>query len=139
MTAQQLQFAPRNLAFDGPSDSTDALDRLAVVDLVHLSRQTLGDSALETELLALFQNQAQQFAKRLLGPSHPGDEKWRAELAHTLKGSARAVGAFKVAQAAENYETAINSRAANIDAVLLRLAEAIDETRREIAGLLERV
>jgi len=138
MTAQNLQLA-RRIPIPEPAEEFEkALDGLATLDLVHLSRQTLGDSALETELLALFQNQARQFAKRLAGPSHPGDEKWRADLAHTLKGSARAVGAFKAAQAAENYEVAVNARSQKTERALQRLCDVIEETRAEIVGLLER-
>jgi HPt (histidine-containing phosphotransfer) domain-containing protein len=79
------------------------------IDLVHLARQTMGDRALEVELLALFDRQAGQIAARLAtlnaGPveARPG-ENWRADLAHKLKGSARAVGAHAVATAADNYE-----------------------------------
>jgi HPt (histidine-containing phosphotransfer) domain-containing protein len=135
MTAQNIRLARRA---DHEAAVEQSLEAFQVLDLVHLSRQTLGDVTLETELLALFQSQARQFAKRLAGPSHPGDEKWRAELAHTLKGSARAVGAFRVAQAAENYEYAVKSGSTQIAGVLGRLSDAIEETRAEIAGLLER-
>ena len=63
------------------------------IDLVHLSRQTFGDHDLERELLGLFDAQAAQFAKRLRSPAAQGDADWRIALAHTIKGSARAVGA----------------------------------------------
>lgn len=136
MTAQNVKLARR--VPDQAAREEQALESFPVLDLVHLSRQTLGDVALETELLALFESQARQFAKRLAGPSHPGDEKWRAELAHKLKGSARAVGAFRVAQAAENYEQAVKSGSAQIAGRLGRLGDAIEEARAEIAALLER-
>lgn len=136
MTAQNVKLARR--IPDQAALEEQSLEGFQVLDLVHLSRQTLGDVALETELLALFESQARQFAKRLAGPSHPGDEKWRAELAHTLKGSARAVGAFKAAQAAENYEYAVKSGSMRITGALGRLGDAIEETRAEIAALLER-
>jgi HPt (histidine-containing phosphotransfer) domain-containing protein len=138
MTEQKVHFAAREDRGAEFVSNAGAAERLTIIDLVHLSRQTLGDAALESELLTLFKNQAQQFAKRLAGPSPHGDEKWRADLAHTLKGSARAVGAFRVARAAENYETAIRSRAANVDDSWRRLAKAIEVTEAEIAVLLER-
>ena len=69
----------------------------AVLDLVHLSRQTFGDHALEIELLTLFERQAAQLSARLGGARAPGDAGARMELAHMLKGSARSVGAFAVA------------------------------------------
>ena len=135
MTAQIAKFVAHE---DDASDAAGNLEALSIIDLVHLSRQTLGDAALETELLALFQNQSHQFARRLRGPSHPGDDRWRVDLAHTLKGSACAVGAFRVAQAAEDYEMAIRSRSGSLHEALRRLSDVIDETQAEIAGLLER-
>jgi HPt (histidine-containing phosphotransfer) domain-containing protein len=75
------------------------------VDLVHLSRQTMGDAALETELLGLFARQAAVVTARLAQDS-TAVALCRADLAHTLKGSARSVGANRVAAAAEAYEAA---------------------------------
>ena len=63
------------------------------IDLVHLSRQTLGDRQLEVELLQLFDRQAAQIAARLGADTGNTDRRWRQDLSHTLKGSARAVGA----------------------------------------------
>ena len=117
---------------------SDTLERAEtpVIDLVHLSRQTLGDNALEIELLTLFDRQAQQFASRLGAPMTPGEGKWRAELAHTLKGSARAVGAFALGEAAEAYEEAIRAEAPDLALTWRRLATAIGRAHGEIAGLL---
>jgi HPt (histidine-containing phosphotransfer) domain-containing protein len=60
-----------------------------------------------------------------------------AALAHTLKGSARAMGAFAVADAAERLEAVI---AGGLDpsAALARLGEAVAEARGVIEGLLRR-
>jgi len=66
----------------------------APVDRVHLGRYTLGDSGLEREVLGLFLAQipltieSLQFAQ--------SDRDWQVA-AHTLKGSARAVGAWNIA------------------------------------------
>jgi HPt (histidine-containing phosphotransfer) domain-containing protein len=73
-------------------------------DLVHLSRQTMGDRELEHEVLSLFQRQASHIGGKLATLESGADHGARADLAHKLKGSARAVGAFAVARAAENYE-----------------------------------
>jgi len=108
-----------------------------VIDLVHLSRQTLGDSALEGELMALFDRQAQQFAVRLNTTMMSGEAKWRAELAHTLKGSARAIGAFQVGDAAEAYETAIRSDTPDLALTWRRLEAAINRAHQEIGRLLK--
>jgi len=108
------------------------------VDLVHLSRQTLGDAALETELLTLFDRQAQQFAARLGQPMRPDESRWRADLAHTLKGSALAIGAFGVGRAAQAYEDAARAETADLPLRLARLDAAIGAARRVIAELLDR-
>lgn len=72
------------------------------VDLVHLARYTLGDRGLEQEVLGLFVTQARLYLRRLQEAT--GDKPWR-DAAHTLKGSARSIGAWRVAQAAEAAET----------------------------------
>lgn len=108
------------------------------IDLVHLSRQTLGDAALETELLTLFDGQAKQFAARLAQPMRRGENKWRADLAHTLKGSARAIGAFDVGRAAQAYEDAARAQTTDLPPRLARLDAAIGAARRMIAELLDR-
>lgn len=110
---------------------------LPVLDLVHLSRQTCGDSALELELLTTFEQQAGLILARLNeGKSAALD--FKADLAHTLKGSARAIGALAVAQTAEDYEIALRKTAPN--AVIERLQSALfDEVATVcsvIAGLI---
>ncbi|MFM8751472.1 Hpt domain-containing protein [Rhabdaerophilum sp.] len=93
------------------------------VDLVHLARQTLGDRALEREVLSLFKVQT----KVIIAQLHEiGDEKMRYDLAHTLKGSARAVGAWKVAEAAEACERASADKAAQWQEALADLAGRIE-------------
>ncbi len=74
------------------------------IDLVHLARQTLGDRALEREVLDLFVVQARSVVDQLAAAS---DQRRRMELAHTLKGSSRSVGAWRVAAHAEACETMI--------------------------------
>ena len=65
---------------------------------------TLGDAGLEREVLAMFSAQAVEpgrFARGLAADA--------GALAHTLKGSARAIGAFCVADAAARLEALIKS------------------------------
>ena len=106
-----------------------------VLDLVHLSRQTFGDHALETELLTLFERQASHFAERLRSSCGADDARGRMELTHMMKGSARAVGAFGVAQAAEAYESALRATGMRAQGCEALLAE-IDKARAAIADLL---
>lgn len=105
------------------------------VDLIHLSRQTFGDNSLEREVLALFERQSRTMLERLRNATTA--KSW-AEAAHTLKGSALGIGAFRVAQAAEAVECDqidhLSSRAWDD---LARLEQAVDETNGFIAHLLE--
>ena len=78
------------------------------IDLVHLERQTLGDRELEREILSLFVRQSEMLGARIGGEANAIE---RLTIAHTLKGSARAIGAFRVAEAAEAVENALASMA----------------------------
>jgi HPt (histidine-containing phosphotransfer) domain-containing protein len=71
-----------------------------VIDLVHLARQTLGDAALEKEILQLFVTQLRSVEDRLAG----ADGRDTGFLIHGLKGSARSVGAFPLADACAAWE-----------------------------------
>jgi HPt (histidine-containing phosphotransfer) domain-containing protein len=108
------------------------------IDLVHLSRQTFGDHDLERELLELFDAQAAQCAERLRAPARVGDGDWRIGLAHTIRGSARAVGAFEVGHAAEAYEQALRGEESRAGELRDQLDAAIKRARGAIAHLLGR-
>lgn len=71
------------------------------IDLVHLSRQTFGSKELENEVLGLFVSHSQQCLRRL--KTAETNKEWQ-DILHTIKGSARAIGAWKTANIAENYE-----------------------------------
>ncbi len=107
-----------------------------LIDLVHLSRQTLGDVALENELLRLFIVQAQQYGAWLGEARAPAEAQKRADLTHGLKGSARAIGAFPLAQAAEAYEKALRAGAQDTTDEARRLAEALDDAKLAATQLL---
>ena len=103
------------------------------IDLTHLFRMTLGDHSLEREVLALFERQADMLIGRMPGLEAAGV----AALAHTLKGSARGIGAWQVARAAEEVE---RSAAAGTDLAhaIDGLAAAARDVRAIIADLLGR-
>jgi HPt (histidine-containing phosphotransfer) domain-containing protein len=96
------------------------------IDLVHLARQTGGDHELERELLALF---AQQCVKHLRTIHAGQDARARMDAAHTLKGAARAIGAWQVADAADEIERQLaepepRRTETAMDALALAAAEA---------------
>ena len=73
------------------------------IDLVHLSTQTMGDRALEAEVLGMFLDHSGAYVAKLRNASQPADRKLAA---HTLKGAARAIGAWELAELAQDAEAA---------------------------------
>jgi HPt (histidine-containing phosphotransfer) domain-containing protein len=103
------------------------------IDLVHLSRYTLGNQALQCEVLQLFADQAPLTLAQL----HAADTQkaWR-DAAHALKGSARAVGAWRVGNCAEKAE-AIGVGAQEKGPLIQAIGAALDEAIRYIASLAQ--
>ena len=88
------------------------------LDIPHLERMTFSEPELEREVLLLFAQQARDMLRRLEKLPREG---W--SLAHTLKGSARGIGAFAVAEAAGEVERSLRNGVPAPDAmVALRLA-----------------
>jgi len=103
------------------------------IDLAHLARMTLGEASLEHEVLSLFDRQAVMLLARMA--SEP--PKVIAALAHTLIGSARGIGAWRVADAAEAVERlAAQDAHDGLTGAIKRLASAVEEARAEIARTL---
>ena len=102
-----------------------------VIDFTHLGRMTLGEKSLEAEVLALFDRQAAMLLARM----EQAEPAAAAAFAHTIKGSARGIGAWRVAEAAEAVERAASEPADLTDAIA-RLAGAIGEARATIAEML---
>ena len=75
-------------------------DRQSAVDLNHLARYTGGDEALNAEVLKLFEAQTSELVERLQAILDSRDTKSWKDITHTLKGAARGIGAFKMADAA---------------------------------------
>lgn len=102
------------------------------IDIAHLKRMTLGDAGLEREVLAMFSAQAVGLLGTLADlPSDAG------ALAHKLQGSARGIGAFRVADAAESLESALQS-GDDPAQPLAELNEAIAQVRAAIDAILRR-
>ena len=77
----------------------------AAVDLAHLVHYTGGDESLNAEVLRLFDVQARELVKRLDGVLGRQDDREWAEIAHNLKGAAKGIGAFALANAAALAES----------------------------------
>src|SRR5277367_1902794 len=93
--------------------SAPASDRKpAALDEDHLARMTLGDRRLEREVLEIFLRQAAIMLERIAG----AEPALAAAAAHTLKGSARGIGAWRVARAAEQLEYAAGAESSQAKA-----------------------
>ena len=109
------------------------------IDHDHLARYTLGNRDLEIEVLELFAGEAPRTLARLRMAAEadvvpPRD--WQLA-SHTLKGSARAVGAWKVASAAEAAERDSLDDRSSLLAHVAGLEEAVGEVTGYIAGLMQ--
>jgi HPt (histidine-containing phosphotransfer) domain-containing protein len=102
------------------------------IDIEHLGRMTLGDAVLEHEVLAMFSAQTVGLIASLA--TMPADA---TALTHTLKGSARAIGAFQVAEAAGRVETALRDGDDPAQA-LAELNDAVAQVRSAIDARLRR-
>jgi HPt (histidine-containing phosphotransfer) domain-containing protein len=100
------------------------------LDLEHLRRMTFGDASLEREVLAMFAGQATRLVGAL-GAMSPD----AGRLAHTLKGSAAAIGAFRVAEAAGALARTIRSGADPAPG-LAELRDAVAEAQSAIRAIL---
>ena len=95
------------------------------VDFGYLHRFTAGDRALEREVLYLFAQSAHGYVAQMRD-AHDA-KSWNAAT-HTLKGSARAVGAWRAARAAEMAEKCAFDSDGDRRAFLIDMAEeATDE------------
>lgn len=120
-------MAVPNIAFEGPDNGVPATPaKSKPIDFAHLSRQTMGDKDLEIEILQLFTRNA----RTLLHDLATADEDQIKAIAHRLKGSADAVGAFGVSAAAEAVENDSKDSAA-----LAKVAVSVVEAENFILKL----
>ena len=112
------------------------------IDLDHLNRYTGGDPGLNDEILRMFEDQCATTLVRLeelAKEGGAGGKVWHG-LVHTLKGAARGVGAFGLADIAAEAEN-LNGDAAVALELLHRLKNKscavqlfVDELRRRLAS-----
>ena len=114
------------VAFAKPGGEACGSARTRPIDLAHLARQTLGDRAVEEEVLSLFMQQAGTVCEQICA-AVPEE---RHKLAHGLKGSALGVGAFSVAEAASAVEAEPGSKP-----LVKTLSRRVAEAREFIAAI----
>jgi HPt (histidine-containing phosphotransfer) domain-containing protein len=103
-----------------------------VLDLAHLSRYSMGDRALEAELLSLFRAQVRIQASAIALAD--GAESWKFAT-HTLKGVARTIGAWRIARTATALETlGFDGPPEERTALMSQLEEQIAECEAAIDG-----
>jgi HPt (histidine-containing phosphotransfer) domain-containing protein len=104
-----------------------------IIDAHHLGRMTLGDRGLEREILQIFLRQMSLMLGRIRG----AEPALAAAAAHTLKGSARGIGAWHVAQAAERIERASRGGSdCELDTAIGQLRQAAAEANAAIEARL---
>ena len=104
------------------------------IDLVHLTRHTFGDCDLEREVLRLFVTQSSLYVARLMAAT---SRKAWLEAAHTIKGSARSIGAWGVADAAERAEAEpFRKGSSGVARAAARLQEQVEEANGFIEQLI---
>lgn len=106
----------------------------APVDLQHLAQYTAGDKTIERELANLFSTSSDRY---LLTMAEKGaGQDWRIA-AHSLKGSAKGIGAGRVAQLAEHAESIAGEVAGDKQTVILaELRDAVTEVEQFFATYL---
>lgn len=94
-------MAAVSIAFEAPDNSNGpSPSKVRPIDLVHLARQTMGDKAVEIEVLQMFARQARACLQDIAS----GESAKVGAAAHRLKGAASSIGAFRVSQSAEAVE-----------------------------------
>lgn len=113
------------------SEITDA----PKVDIAHLERMTGGDEALMSEVLGLFREQGTVWQRLLSPDNETGD--WLIG-AHTIKGSARSIGAWELGEICSRAEVAALEKPLSRDEKYIwreQIISAFDEAIIEIAAL----
>jgi HPt (histidine-containing phosphotransfer) domain-containing protein len=133
----EIESAPGSSPESVPESPPESGAQPEVIDMDHLARYTMGNRELERELLRLFRA---QLRTQVSGVAHARDaEDWRFAT-HTLKGVARSIGAWAIADIAEKLEQI--GHGGDDSGVYRRLmadlAARIADCEREIARIVGR-
>ena len=108
-----------------------------IIDLDYLRRFTSGNVALEEEVLKLFADHAPLYLEQL---RHAKSTKDWSEAAHTIKGSAAAIGARRLASVAEMVERLdIDSESARSEGFREQAVEAVAGALEEVCRTISRM
>lgn len=103
------------------------------IDFDHLNQYVGGDVGLTAEVFGLFKNQVDMLGSSLVAASD--DETWAA-VTHSLKGTAKAIGATKLADLCERAEALTGegnrpgAREVAVENIENRIAQAMIEIQR---------
>lgn len=108
------------------------IDSEPEIDFDHLNQYVGGDISLTKEIFGLFTNQVDVWGRQLAVDSN--DDNWAA-ITHSLKGTARAIGAMKLAEACEAAESLVGpqNRLAARQTAVRDLEYRISRTQAEIS------
>jgi len=110
-------------------DMTDSSE----IDFDHLNQYVSGNPELTREIFGLFRNQVEMWGRGLTADAD--DEIW-SSVTHSLKGSARAVGAVGLAEACEKAEDLVGddrrpgAREVAVEALEARISQVLSEIVR---------
>ena len=103
----------------------------AEIDFDHLNQYVGGDVALTHEVFGLFKNQVDMLGNKL--DPHSPDEVWEA-VTHSLKGTARAIGAVRLADLCQTAEDLVGDakRPGARDVIARKIEDGISQAMIEI-------
>lgn len=107
--------------------------KISEIDFDHLNRYVAGDTGLTREVFGMFRNQVDMLSRSLT--SDADDDLW-AHVTHSLKGSALAVGAIKLAEQCERAEALIGderrpgAREVAVETIEYRISQTLAEIVR---------
>ena len=110
----------------------------AVIDLEHLARYTGGNAQVNAEIFRLFDVQANELVAKLRSVLDARDAKSWREITHTIKGAARGIGAFDLADAAARCEPIAMSDRENAVAAIAALQGQSQAVQATIKAYLAR-
>ena len=106
------------------------------IDLEHLAKYTGGEKDLNGEILRLFDSQISSMVTELNSLIATEDSKRWREIAHTIKGAARGVGAFEMGEAAAKAEPVNPANSAEARAAMQKLEQEAQTVRAFIEQYL---